>query len=58
MPDKLSRIRSQLNHVRDVREERAAEFWQQTILQGRMQQQVAGQQVAMVPGYKPQQPHL
>nr|WP_294546645.1 hypothetical protein [uncultured Rhodopila sp.] len=58
MPDKLSRIRSQLNHVRDVREERAAEFWQQTILQGRMQQQVAGQQVAMVPDQKPQQPHL
>jgi hypothetical protein len=58
MPDKLSRIRSQLNHVREVREERAAEFWQQTILQGRMQQQAAGQQAAIKPEQKPQQPHL
>ncbi len=58
MPDKLSRIRSQLNHVRDVREERAAEFWQQTILLGRMQQQSFARETSIKPEQKSQQPHL
>lgn len=44
MVDQVSRARTQLHHTREIREERAAEFWQRTIIEGRNQSQ-AGEQI-------------
>jgi hypothetical protein len=44
MVDQVSRARTQLHHAREIREERAAEFWQRTIIEGRNQSQ-AGEQI-------------
>ena len=52
MPDQVSRVRAQLHHAREIRQERAAEFWQRTIMEGRIQRQ-AGEQ--MTAGEKPAQ---
>ena len=45
-------IRTELNHARDVREERRADFWQRQINEGRMQRQADDQ---MNPGETPEQ---
>jgi len=52
MADQVSRARTQLHHTREIREERAAEFWQRTIIEGRNQSR-AGEQ--MTAGEKPAQ---
>jgi hypothetical protein len=52
MPDKVSRAQAQLHHAREIRQERAAEFWQRIIMEGRIQRQ-AGEQ--MTAGEKPAQ---
>jgi hypothetical protein len=52
MPDKGSRARAQLHHAREIRQERAADFWQRTIMEGRIQRQ-AGEQMKV--GEKPAQ---
>ena len=52
MADKVSRARAQLHHAREIRQERAADFWQRTIMEGRIQRQ-AGEQ--MTAGKKPTQ---
>jgi hypothetical protein len=52
MADKVSRARAQLHHTREIRQERAADFWQRTIIEGRIQRQ-AGEQ--MTTGEKPAQ---
>jgi hypothetical protein len=52
MADKVSRARAQLHHTREIRQERAANFWQRTIIEGRIQRQ-AGEQ--MTTGEKPAQ---
>jgi hypothetical protein len=52
MADDVSRARAQLHHAREIRQERAADFWQRTIMEGRMQRQ-AGEQ--MTAGDKPTQ---
>jgi hypothetical protein len=44
MVDQVSRTRTQLHHARELREERAAEFWQRTLIEGRNQSQ-AGEQI-------------
>ena len=38
--------RTELNHAREVREERRAEFWQRQINEGRMQRQANDQMKA------------
>ncbi len=38
--------RTELNHAREVREERRAEFWQRQINEGRMQRQADDQMKA------------
>jgi hypothetical protein len=52
MADQVSRARTQLHHTREIREERAAEFWERTIIEGRNQSR-AGEQ--MTAGEKPAQ---
>ena len=52
MADKVSRARAQLHHAREIRQERAADFWQRTIMEGRIQRQVSEQMTA---GEKPAQ---
>jgi hypothetical protein len=52
MADQVSRARAQLHQAREVRQERAAEFWQRTIIEGRTQRQ-AGER--MTAGEKPAQ---
>ena len=52
MVDQVSRARTQLHHARELREERAAEFWQRTLIEGRNQSQ-AGEQIKA--GEKPTQ---
>ena len=46
MADKVSRARAQLHHAREIRQERAADFWQRTIMEGRMQRQAGAQMTA------------
>lgn len=57
MPDQVSRARAQLHHARETRQERAAEFWQRVIMEGRMQRR-AGEQmkVGETPTQKPRRP--
>ena len=45
-------MRTELNHAREVREERRADFWQRQINEGRMQRQADDQMNA---GETPQQ---
>jgi hypothetical protein len=46
--------RTELNHAREVREERRAEFWQRQINEGRMQRQAGDQmQAGETPEQKP-----
>jgi hypothetical protein len=46
--------RTELNHAREVREERRAEFWQRQINEGRMQRQADDQmQAGATPEQKP-----
>ena len=57
MADDVSKARSQLHHVREMQQERAAEFWQQTILLGRMQRPADAQMDQQQrPEQKPRQP--
>lgn len=44
MTDDVSRARSQLHHLRQIRQERAAAFWQRTIDAGRIQRQTNARQ--------------
>jgi hypothetical protein len=44
MADDVSKAKSQLHRAREVRQERAAEFWRSTISLGRMQRQTDAQQ--------------
>ena len=46
MPDKVSRAPAQLHHAREIRQERAADFWQRTIMEGRMQRQAGARMKA------------
>jgi hypothetical protein len=46
MADPVSRARAQLHHARELRQERAAEFWQRVIIEGRMQRQAGSQMQA------------
>jgi hypothetical protein len=49
--------RTELNHAREVREERRAEFWQRQINEGRMQRQADDQMKAgETPKQKPHRP--
>ena len=52
MADDASRARAQLHYAREIRQERAADFWQRTIMEGRMQRQTGEQMTA---GDKPTQ---
>ena len=46
--------RTELNHAREVREDRRADFWQRQINEGRMQRQADDQmKVAETPEQKP-----
>jgi len=46
--------RTKLNHAREVREERRADFWQRQINEGRMQRQADDQMTAdETPAQKP-----
>jgi len=46
--------RTELNHAREVREERRADFWQRQINEGRMQRQADDQmKVGETPEQKP-----
>ena len=50
--------RTELNHAREVREERRAEFWQRQINEGRMQRQADEQMKAgETPEQKPRRQH-
>ena len=55
--DNVSHARARLHHTREIRQQRAAEFWQRVIIQGRIQRQ-AGEQIKAgeTPTEKPQQP--
>ena len=44
MPDKVSRVRARLHDAREIRQERAADFWQRTIDAGRIQRQTNARQ--------------
>jgi hypothetical protein len=57
MADNVSRARAQLHHAPEVRQERTADFWQRTIIEGRIQRQ-AGEQMAAgeKPAEKPRSP--
>jgi hypothetical protein len=49
--------RTELNHAREVREERRADFWQRQINEGRMQRQADEQMKAgETPKQKPHRP--
>ena len=49
--------RTELNHAREVREERRAEFWQRQINEGRMQRQADDQmRTGETPKQKPRRP--
>jgi hypothetical protein len=57
MPDKVSRARADLHHAREIRQERAADFWQRTIMEGRIQRQAAEHMTAgEKPAQKPRSP--
>ena len=57
MADPISRARAQLHHERELRQERAAEFWQRLIIEGRMQRQAGAQmQAGEKPAQKPRSP--
>jgi hypothetical protein len=57
MPDKVSRAPAQLHHAREIRQERAADFWQRTIMEGRIQRQAGAQMTAAEkPAQKPRSP--
>jgi hypothetical protein len=53
MADKdIDQARHRLRHAREISQERAADFWQRTILEGRVQRQAGTQ---MSEGNKPEQ---
>lgn len=57
MTDNESKLKSRMQHVKEVQQERAADFWQRTIADGRIQRRAGarmteGQQAAQ----KPRQP--
>jgi hypothetical protein len=53
MADKdIDQARHRLRHAREISQERAADFWQRTILEGRVQRQAGAQ---MNEGKKPEQ---
>ena len=52
MNSNKSARKSRIQHAREVRQERAAEFWQRTINEGRAQRQAG---VQMGEGNKPEQ---
>jgi hypothetical protein len=57
MADQITRARAQLHHAREIRQEQAAEFWQRTIMEGRMQRQAGAQMKAgETPTQKPRRP--
>ena len=57
MADPVSQARAQLHHARDLRQERAAEFWQRMIIEGRTQRQAGAQmQTGEKPAQKPRSP--
>lgn len=57
MADPVSRVRARLRHERELRQERAAEFWQRVIIEGRMQRQTGAQmQAGEKPAQKPRPP--
>jgi hypothetical protein len=57
MADQVTRSRTQLQHARELRQERATEFWQRVINEGRIQRQ-AGEQTKAgeTPIQKPRRP--
>ena len=57
MADQVTRSRTQLQHIRELRQERAAAFWQRVINEGRIQRQ-AGEQMKAgeTPTQKPRRP--
>jgi len=57
MADQVTWSRAQLHHIRELRQERAAEFWQRVIIEGRTQRQ-AGEQMnaGETPIQKPRRP--
>jgi hypothetical protein len=47
MADKdISQATHRLRHAREISQERAADFWQRTILEGRIQRQAGAQMTA------------
>ena len=57
MADQVSRARTQPHHIKEVRQERAAEFWQRVIIEGRTQRQAGEQMKAReTPIQKPRRP--
>jgi hypothetical protein len=57
MADPVSRARAELHQAREVRQERAAEFWQRVILEGRQQRQARGEmRSGETPAQKPRGP--
>ena len=57
MADQVTRARAQPHHAREIRQERAADFWQRTIMEGRMQRQAGAQMKAgETPTQKPRRP--
>ena len=58
MADKeIDQARHRLRHAREISQERAADFWQRTILEGRIQRQAADQMTeGQKPEHKPPQP--